>query len=247
MKILFSPSEAKSDFKGPSTLHKNSFCFSNKFDERVSVLKKFTTFITNMSDDSLQKIFGIKDINECHKLRDIDLFTSFTCKAIKRYTGVAYKYLEFDTLQEKEKEFIQNNTIIFSNLFGPILANDEIPYYKFKQGESIDGFKPEQFYKKKFSQELDDYIQDELVIDLRAGFYEKFYKITQPYITMKFIKNGKVVSHWAKAYRGKVLRQLAKIQPNTIEEFEKINFDGLHVEEILIKGLNRQYIFAIIE
>jgi len=247
MKILFSPSEAKSDFKGQSVLNKNSFSFTNKFDERLYVLKKFTTFITKASDDYLQKTFGIKDINECKKLQNIDFFTSFTCKAIKRYTGVAYEYLHFDTLRENEQEFILNNTIIFSNLFGPILANDEIPYYKFKQGQSIDGFKPEVFYKEKFSKELDDYLRDELVIDLRAGFYEKFYKITQPYITMKFIKNGKVVSHWAKAYRGKVLRQLAKSQPNTIEEFENINFDGLHADEILIKGLMRQYIFAIIE
>ena len=62
---------------------------------------------------------------------------------------------------------------------------------------------------------------------------------------MKFIKNGKVVSHWAKAYRGKVLRKLSQVQPNTIEEFENINFEGLHVEEILVKKLKREYIFKI--
>lgn len=135
--------------------------------------------------------------------------------------------------------------MIFSNLFGPLLGSDEIPYYKFKQGESIDDFKPELFYKENFSPDIDSYIGDDLIIDLRAGFYEKFYKINSPYITMKFIKNGKVVSHWAKAYRGKVLRKLAQVQPNTIDEFENINFEGLHVEEILVKKLKREYIFKI--
>jgi cytoplasmic iron level regulating protein YaaA (DUF328/UPF0246 family) len=62
---------------------------------------------------------------------------------------------------------------------------------------------------------------------------------------MKFKKNGKVVSHWAKAYRGKVLRELAKYQPNSIEEFENINFDGLAIEEIIEKKLKREYIFKI--
>ena len=41
-------------------------------------------------------------------------------------------------------------------------------------------------------------------------FYEKFYKISKPYLTFKFIKNGKVVSHFAKAYRGILLKTMAE-------------------------------------
>lgn len=245
MKILFSPSEAKSDFTDSLALNIKSLCFSNKFLQRMFVIEKFLKFLSTSSLDKQQKLFGIKNEKECIKLKEINLLQARTCKAIQRYTGVAYQYLNFNTLKDNEKKWLYNNVLIFSNLFGPLLCNDEIPYYKFKQAETIGDFKPEVFYKENFSSEIDNYIGDELVVDLRAGFYEKFYKINSPHISMKFIKNGKVVSHWAKAYRGKVLRKLAQVQPTTIEEFENINFENLSIEEILVKKLKREYIFKI--
>lgn len=245
MKILFSPSESKSDFTDSKPLNAKSLCFSNKFSQREFVIDKFLKFLNTSDLDKLQKLFGIKNEQDCINIKKFNIMKAHTCKAIQRYTGVAYQYLSFDTLKADEQKWLCENTMIFSNLFGPLLGSDEIPYYKFKQGESIDDFKPELFYKENFSPDIDSYIGDDLIIDLRAGFYEKFYKINSPYITMKFIKNGKVVSHWAKAYRGKVLRKLAQVQPNTIDEFENINFEGLHVEEILVKKLKREYIFKI--
>lgn len=247
MKILFSPSEAKSDFTDTKALHKKSLYFPKKFEDRLFIIDKFATFLSNSSVTDLQKLFGIKDEKECLRLKDIDLLSSLTCKAINRYTGVAYKYLDFDSLNENDKNWIYENTLIFSNLFGPILAKDEIPHYKFKQGSTIDGFKPEVFYKENFTDEINSYIGSDLVIDLRAGFYEKFYTLKTNHITMKFIKNGKVVSHWAKAYRGIVLRELAKYKPNSIEEFENINFPGLSIEEIIEKKFKKEYIFKISE
>lgn len=246
MKILFSPSEAKSLVQDSNPINNNSFCFTNLFEKRLEVLNKFTTFIKASQMEDLQKLFGIKDEEECENIKNIDLFQSSTCKAILRYTGVAFKYLDFSTLNETQKLWIYKNVIIFSNLFGPICAKDEIPMYKFKQGSKIENFKPESFYKKYFSSALDDNIGDDVVIDLRAGFYEKFYKLNVPYITMKFIKNDKVVSHWAKAYRGIVLRELSQAQPSSIEEFENIKFSNLSIKEIIQSKLKREYIFEII-
>ena len=96
------------------------------------------------------------------------------------------------------------------NLFGVLKAGDTgLPDYKLKQGETFSNLKIEKFYMDNFSKVLDEYLENEDIIDLRAGFYEKFYKIEKPYTTMKFIKDGKVVSHWAKAYRGIILKLLA--------------------------------------
>jgi cytoplasmic iron level regulating protein YaaA (DUF328/UPF0246 family) len=245
MKILFSPSEAKSDFNDSSALSNKSLIFSNFFEKRVDVIKKLNAFLKKSDSKELVKFFGIKNLKECEEFANLDLLNSPTCKAINRYTGVAYQYLDFETLSNDQQTWLCDNTLIFSNLFGPILAGDTIPYYRFKQSSIIDGFKPEVYYKEHFSEEIDNYIDNDLVIDLRAGFYEKFYTLKSEHITMKFIKNGKVVSHWAKAYRGKVLRQLAKIQPNSIEEFNNIDFEGLQVEEILQKKLKKEYIFKI--
>ncbi len=245
MKILFSPSEAKSDFTDSSPLTDKSLSFPNLFDKRLHVIERLHFFLKNSNLDDLEKFFGIKKSNECERLASLNLIESSTCKAIQRYTGVAYQYLDFKTLDQNQQEWLNKNTIIFSNLFGPLLAGDYIPYYRFKQGSTIEGFKPELFYKESFSNVIDHYIGSDLVIDLRAGFYEKFYTLTCKHITMKFIKNGKVVSHWAKAYRGKVLRELAMKQPTSIEQFNNINFSGLTIEEIIEKKLKKEYIFKI--
>lgn len=247
MKILFSPSEAKSTFYDSPNVNKSSFFMPDLFEDRLNVLNKFNQFLEKANIIDLQKLFGLKDEAACYNLRKSDILNSSTCRAINRYTGVAFEYLDFDSLHVEKKEFLLNNLVIFSNLFGPILAKDKVPMYKFKQGSSIGDFKPEKFYKENFSSRLDTLFNDELIIDLRAGFYEKFYTIKKSYITMKFIKNGKVVSHWAKAYRGKVLRQLAEYQPNTIEEFENINFIGLELIKVLETKLKKEYVFNILD
>ena len=122
--------------------------------------------------------------------------------------------------------------MIFSNLFGVLKAGDVgLPDYKLKQGETFNNLKIEKFYMDNFSFALDKYLENEDIIDLRAGFYEKFYKINKPYVTMKFIKDGKVVSHWAKAYRGIILKLLAKNSIKTISIF--INSSIVFIEELM--------------
>jgi cytoplasmic iron level regulating protein YaaA (DUF328/UPF0246 family) len=49
---------------------------------------------------------------------------------------------------------------------------------------------------------------------------------------MKFIKNGKVVSHWAKAYRGIVLREMAKNKIKTEQDLLNLQIDKLTLIEI---------------
>ena len=121
-----------------------------------------------------------------------------------------------------------------------------IPDYKLKQGETFDNLKIEKFYNDNFTEALDEYFLNEDIIDLRAGFYEKFYKINKPYTTMKFIKDGKVVSHWAKAYRGVILKLIAINNIKTIDELMNMQIENLKIEEITKQKLNTQIVYSII-
>lgn len=107
-----------------------------------------------------------------------------------------------------------------------------IPEYKLKQGASIGELKPEKIYCEHASALLDIYLEDDDILDLRAGFYDKFYKPSKPYTTLKFIKEGKVVSHWAKAYRGLVLRAIAQANIRTLDAFMALNIEGLTIDTI---------------
>ncbi len=245
MKILFAPSETKKEGGNYSPLIDSTFFLYH--DKKQFVLDKYHHYLKSATPTQLAKLFGIKKESEIKKYQDIDIYHDKTMPAIERYTGVAYDYLDYPTLAQKEQKFIDESLIIFSNLLGAIKAGENIPNYKLKQGEKLGDFAIEKFYKNETSALLNDYLKDELIIDLRAGFYDKFYLPNKPYVTMKFIKNGKVVSHWAKAYRGKVVRELAKYQPQSEEAFCDITFKNLKIKEILTKGYKKEFVYEIIE
>ncbi|MEA3522872.1 MAG: peroxide stress protein YaaA, partial [Campylobacterota bacterium] len=212
---------------------------------RQEVLDKYNNFVSISTDEVLSSFFGIKDYKKFEKYKT-NIYNQPLMKVIERYDGVAFDYLDYSTLDDESREYIDKNTVIFSNLFGPLLAGDfGIPEYKLKQGEKIDDFAVEIFYEKHFSESLDEMLSDEVYLDLRAGFYNKFYKPSSDYVTLKFLKNDKVVSHWAKAYRGLVLKAIAQNKIQSIDEFMKMEIKGLDIKEILKKGIHTEIIFNI--
>uniref|UniRef100_UPI0040477F3D YaaA family protein n=1 Tax=Aliarcobacter sp. TaxID=2321116 RepID=UPI0040477F3D len=245
MKILFSPSETKNSGGRESSFSKNSFIFPELFEKRMEIVKQYRDYISNSSKDELIKLFGTKkeDVIEQYSK---NIFENPTMKVIQRYDGVAFDYLEYSKLNTEAQSYIDKNVIIFSNLFGAISSGDFIPDYKLKQGESFNNLKIEKFYSDNFSKTLDEYFKDEDIIDLRAGFYEKFYKINKPYTTMKFIKDGKVVSHWAKAYRGVILKLLASNNIKTIDELMNMEIQNLKIEEIKKQKLKTEIVYSIV-
>ena len=246
MKILFSPSETKIIGGNDISFDKNSFIFPELFEKRMEIIKQYNDFILNASKDELIKLFGTKK-EDIIKQYSKDLFKTPTMKVIQRYDGVAFNYLEYSKLKENEKSYIDENVLIFSNLFGVLKAGDlGLPDYKLKQGETFFDLKIEKFYNDNFSKVLDEYLKDEDIIDLRAGFYEKFYKIEKPYTTMKFIKDGKVVSHWAKAYRGIILKLIAQNSIKTIDELMNMEVENLRIEEIKKIKIKTEIVYSII-
>lgn len=246
MKILFSPSEAKYKDGNNEKFNSKSFIFPELYSHRLEIIEKYQEFINKASNEQIAKLIGTKkqDIIDYYSS---DIFARNTKKVIERYDGVAYDYLKYEELSLKEKEYIDKNVLIFSNLFGPILAGDTgLPDYKLKQGEKLDGQAVEVFYKKNFSSAIDKYLENDDVLDLRAGFYEKFYKLNKPYTTMKFIKDGKVVSHWAKAYRGIILNTISKNNINSIEELMNLEINNLVISEIQEKNLKKEIIYNIV-
>lgn len=245
MKILFSPSESKTAVKSQKTICKSSFVFPNLYEKRIEILTAYNEFLKTASQEEILKLFGYKDFKECENLVD-DIFQRGVIKAVLRYDGVAYKHLDYKSLDRPAQNFIDKNVMIFSNLYGGILAGDEITDYKLKQGEKIAGINIEKFYKDGFSGCIDEWIGDDCVLDLRAGFYEKFYDIKVPFATFKFVKNAKVVSHYAKAYRGVVLREVSKNRINTLKELGELDLENLRLIDIKKVGLKSEICLEIL-
>jgi len=241
LKILFSPSEGKNS--GGSSSKEELF---GALDARDEILNEYNRIILSEDEESIKNLFGIKKFKDCKPYIN-DIFNSALMPAIQRYQGVAYDYLKYSELKEQAQEYLKKNTIIFSNLYGPILGGDTIANYKVKQGNNIGEIAPDKFYKERFSYQLDLYLTNDDILDLRAGYYDKFYKVTKPYTTLKFLKNGKTVSHWAKAYRGIVLRECAQNRVQSIEEFISLEIEGLSVHEIKTIKNKTEIVYNIIE
>ncbi|AXK49736.1 hypothetical protein CRU87_03435 [Aliarcobacter trophiarum LMG 25534] len=244
MKILFSPSETKNSGGDKKNFDKNSVIFPELFNKRLEILNSYNNFLKTATVSELEKLFGTKKYDVIEKYK-MNIFKNPLLKAIQRYEGVAYDYLDYENLDESSKKYIDENVLIFSNLFGVIKASDQIPDYKLKQGETFENLKIEKFYNESFSDILDKYLEDEDILDLRAGFYEKFYTIKKPYYTMKFIKDGKVVSHFAKAYRGEILKIIAQKKINFFGELLQINIPNLNLIEIKEQGFKKEIVFII--
>ena len=243
MKILLAPSETKKS-GGDLSFNPQTLLFDELFPHRIKVLHTYTNILQQGDIPTLSKMFGLKKEADILKYKR-DIIHELTMKAIERYTGVAFDYLGYGGLSANIQEYIDNHVILFSNLFGPIRASDLIPEYKLKQGEPVGDIKVEKFYNEHSADLMENYLAEEEILDLRAGFYDKFYKPKKEYTTLKFIKDGKVVSHWAKAYRGVVLREIAKAGIETIEAFMKLPIEGLSIHEIQKKKNKTEIIYNI--
>ncbi len=239
LKILFSPSEGKNS---GGTQKAKELLGSNK--AREEILNEYNKIISSKNEEAIKKLFGFKKFSDCEVYLN-DIFTSPLMSAIQRYKGVAYDYLDISSLNADAMHYLTNNTIIFSNLYGPILGGDTIANYKVKQGNDIGSITPDKFYKDRFTYQLDLYLGNDEILDLRAGYYDKFYKVTKPYTTLKFLKDGKTISHWAKAYRGLVLRELAIHNIDSIEEFMSLEIEGLSVKEIKVIKNKTEIVYNI--
>jgi cytoplasmic iron level regulating protein YaaA (DUF328/UPF0246 family) len=243
MKILLAPSESKK-VGGTGRLDIHSLLFEDLALCRNDLLDHYNTILQKSDIEVLSKMFGLKKESEILRYKR-DIRQSPVMKAMVRYTGVAFDYLDYPNLDQEAQEYIDRHVILFSNLFGPIRADDTIPEYRLKQGEHVGEIQVEKYYRECAADLLESYLRDDEILDLRAGFYNKFYKPKRAYTTLKFIKNGKVVSHWAKAYRGIVLREIAKAGIETLEEFMSLEIENLAIEEIIEKKVHTEIIYQI--
>lgn len=243
MKILLAPSETKK-CGGNAPFNPITLLFETLLPHRTKLLHAYINVLQKGDMSVLSKMFGLKKEADilAHKK---DIIHEPAMKAIQRYTGVAFDYLGYEKLDVDTQHYIDSHVILFSNLFGPIRASDLIPEYKLKQTEAVRDIKTEKFYNEHSAHLLEAYLEGEEILDLRAGFYDKFYRPEKSYTTLKFIKEGKVVSHWAKAYRGIVLREIAKAKVETLEALMQLPIEGLSTQSIQTKKNKTEIIYEI--
>ena len=127
MKILIPPSEGKAKVKPTKILFSNTnFRFEREVNQVVRLLEL-------IDDEDLRSVYGTSAEKALmfHR-QNQDVFNSPCSPAIERYTGVVYEHINWSSLSEKAKDYMEKYIYIFSGLFGLLTPKTLIPEYKLK-------------------------------------------------------------------------------------------------------------------
>ena len=121
--------------------------------------------------------------------------------AIHRYTGVLYDALDAATLPDSAL----SRLAVSSALFGLVRAGDMLPRYRLSAGSKVAGKTMKAWWGPSISDVLD---AEPFVVDLRSGAYRQLGAVPGA-VTVRVERDGKVVSHFNKQYKGELARVLA--------------------------------------
>ncbi|MCI7484987.1 MAG: YaaA family protein [Helicobacter sp.] len=244
MYILFSPSESKNipTHRHDTKQSELKYLFSQKA-YKTRALHSYLEALKTSNEAKLHALFGSKVIDLDSLSLSQNLLSARKIKAIELYSGVGYKALDFASLPKREREFLESSLLIFSNLFGTVLASDELPYYNLHQGKGFGDFALKTIYTRQ-ERDLHEFLLGSEILDLRAEAYVKVSPVHVPHTQIEFLKNGKKISHFSKHYRGIFARQIA-LHRCMLSEIESLEFENLRLLESKNLGHKRLLSYEI--
>jgi cytoplasmic iron level regulating protein YaaA (DUF328/UPF0246 family) len=102
--------------------------------------KLMTALVKAMKEPetSRSKLLGVKGVAlAAATIENLAVRRSGTMAAIDRYTGVLYDALDASGLPKQARVRLETDVVIFSGLFGAVMATDPIPDYKLKMGGAL--------------------------------------------------------------------------------------------------------------
>ena len=218
MKYLIPPSEGKSKVISQDTLFSDT---NFKFEHHVNQVVRLLSLI---GDEDLGSVYGTSEEKAMifHR-QNQDIFNSKCAYAIERYTGVVYEHLNWETLNKKAQNFLDDHIYIFSGLFGMVSPRTLIPDYKLK----MNVLSLQYHWSPILTEELK---KEDLIIDLLPQVHRKAYKKSDNVISIDFqvIKKGKksAAGHFGKAVKGQLIRYIAENQVTNIDDFSGFEYSG---------------------
>ena len=220
MKYLIPPSEGKSKVISKDVL----FADTNfKFEHHVNQLVRLLSLI---DDEDLSSVYVTSQEKAMilHR-QNQDIFNSKCAYAIERYTGVVYEHLNWETLDKKAQDFLDNHVYIFSGLFGMLSPKTLIPEYKLK----MNVLSLQYHWSPILTEELQ---KEDFIIDLLPQVHRKAYNKGDNVVSIDFqvIKKGKktAAGHFGKAVKGQFVRYIAQNQITSTDQFEGFEYEGFN-------------------
>jgi uncharacterized protein len=148
---------------------------------------------------------------------DARLRTSPTTRADRVYTGVLYDALGFETLSAAARRRATSRVAITSSVFGLVRPGDRIPSYRLSGDVTVPGLGPVAgVWRDVLGDAVGEALGTGLLVDLRSTMYAAFWRppadLAPRVATVRVLHESdgvrKVVSHFNKATKGRIVRAL---------------------------------------
>ncbi|MER6975347.1 peroxide stress protein YaaA [Nocardioides sp. NPDC000445] len=226
MLILLPPSEGKTAAVRGNPLALDDLRLPGLNPARAKVIDALVELCTTRPDEAVD-ILGIPKTQPELVTLNAGLADAPTARADRIYTGVLYDALSPATLSPAAKRRATSRVMVTSSVFGLVGLADRIPAYRLSGDTTLPGIGGVQaHWRAHLGAGVSEALGDGLLVDLRSGTYAAFWRpeaegsstVPARTATVRVLHehNGqrKVVSHFNKATKGRLVRALLESGAN---------------------------------
>ncbi|MGN6160185.1 MAG: peroxide stress protein YaaA [Marmoricola sp.] len=233
MLILLPPSEGKAVGRRGKPLALDSLSFPELGQARAEALDALialcstpdssTPIQNELITEHAASILGLGRTQHEQVGLNASLRTAPTLRADRLYTGVLYEALDLASLPPEARRRAARWLAVTSSLFGLVRVSDALPSYRLSGGTSLPGLGPvASHWRHHLGPSVEAAAGKGLLVDLRSSTYASFWRPTPELAartaTVRVLHEidgrRKVVSHFNKATKGRLVRSLL-LDPTT--------------------------------
>nr|WP_237518337.1 peroxide stress protein YaaA [Streptomyces sp. SID4982] len=212
--VLLPPSEGKASSGRGAPLKPESLSLPGLAAARQAVLAELVELCAG-DEEKAREVLGLSEGLRGEVVKNAGLLTAGARPAGEIYTGVLYDALGLATLDPAAKRRAARSLLVFSGLWGAIGVTDRIPSYRCSMGVKLPGLGAlAGHWRAPMAEVLPEAAGDGLVLDLRSAAYAAAWKpkgeVAGRTATVRVLHapTRKVVSHFNKATKGRIVRAL---------------------------------------
>lgn len=240
MLVLLPPSEGKASSGRGAPLKSGALSLPGLTDAREAVLAELVDLCAG-DEEKAREVLGLSEGLRGEVAKNAELRTAGARPAGEIYTGVLYDALGLASLDTAAKRRAARSLLVFSGLWGAVRVTDRIPSYRCSMGVRLPGLGAlGTHWRRSMAEVLPEAAGAGLVLDLRSAAYAAAWKpsgeVASRTATVRVLHapTRKVVSHFNKATKGRIVRSLltAGAAPKGPAELVEALRDLGHVVEV---------------
>ncbi|MFE2012568.1 peroxide stress protein YaaA [Streptomyces sp. NPDC059491] len=230
MLVLLPPSEGKASSGRGAPLKPESLSLPGLAESRAAVLDELVELCA-ADEEKAREVLGLSEGLRGEVAKNVELRTAGARPAGEIYTGVLYDALGLATLDAAARRRAGRSLLVFSGLWGAVRVTDRIPSYRCSMGVKLPGLGAlGAHWRGAMASVLPEAAGAGLVLDLRSSAYASAWKpkgeVASRTATVRVLHapTRKVVSHFNKATKGRIVRSLleAGAEPGSPAELVEV-------------------------